>query len=231
MNMRQVYCHVSIEHYFLQGYTLVFISTFWNQTIYSTTGSTILRVVASDLDYGLSGTIYYYIGSSTQGYFTIESSTGIIRFVSGVTYSTVDATLFPITFTVFAQDRGTPAFISLLNATVTIYLAASTTSPSVQWLNPSTGQLSLTISEKYFETFASQPISDAQNGFDGSIAYRSNTQSNYLFYVYNPFSGTNLPFRETTLSVTNYIFTSGISVTRLVLFVIFFFIPGFFSVV
>ena len=173
-----------------------------------------MRVVASDLDLGVSGTINYFIVSSTQLYFVIESSTGIIRFASGVTFFSVNPALFPVSFTVFAVDRGTPSRTSSPNATVTIYLASNNTLPSVQWLNPSNGQLSLAISEKYFETSSSQLLSDTQNGFNGSIMFRSNSQSTYVFYVSNPFSATVLPFRETTTTVNNFVFTSGILVTR-----------------
>ncbi|CAF2615731.1 unnamed protein product [Rotaria sp. Silwood2] len=206
-------CTLRINLIEANEYAPVFTSTIWNQTIYSTTNSTVLHLVAYDLDAGTSGMINYYIVGSTQGYFVIESSTGIIRFDSRVTFFNVDRSLFPIRFTVFAQDRGSPPRTSSPNATVEIYLAANNTIPSVQWLNPSNGELNLIISEKYFENSSTKLISDSQNGFNGSILYRSNSQTAYLFYVSNTSPTTTLPFREITTTVNNAVFASGISVT------------------
>ncbi|CAF3600129.1 unnamed protein product [Rotaria sp. Silwood1] len=209
----QSLCTLRINLIEVNEYAPVFTSTNWSQTIYSTTGSTIMRVIASDLDAGVSGMINYFIVSLTQAYFVIESSTGVIRFASGVTFSNVNPALFPIRFTVFAQDRGSPSRISSPNATVEIYLASNNTIPSVLWLNPSNGALNLNISEKYFESSSTKLISDSQNGFNGSILYLSNSQSPYLFYVSNPFPTTTIPFREITTTVNNFVFASGISVT------------------
>ncbi|CAF1025815.1 unnamed protein product [Rotaria sordida] len=209
----QSLCTLRINLIEVNEYAPVFTSTIWNQTIYSTTGSTVMRVIATDLDAGVSGMINYFMVSSPQQYFVIESSTGIIRFASGVTVSNVNPALFPVRFTVFAQDRGSPSRMSSSNATVEIYLASNNTIPPVQWLNPSNGELNLNISEKYFETSSTQLISDSQNGFNGSILYRSNSQQSNLFYVSNSFPTTTIPFRAITPTVSNSVFTSGILVT------------------
>ncbi|CAF5183525.1 unnamed protein product, partial [Rotaria magnacalcarata] len=131
----------------------------------------------------------------------------------GVTFSNLNTTLFPVQFTVFAQDRGIPPRISPVNATITLYLDTSNVIYPAVWLNPTSGELNIVISEEFFAMYPMRPVFDNNRNFNGSIIYQLNLQSPSLMIVSNPFPSTSMPFSAITPTTNNNIFTSGISVT------------------
>jgi hypothetical protein len=192
--------------------------TFWNYTIYrSTVGNSnsarFLRIIASDADSGLSGTIYYYIGTVNVPYFTINQTTGTIILRSGVAITDLNVTYFPITFQVYAQDLGSPPRISQANATVTIYYNNGNEAPPARWLDPSYEELNFPIIEKYYETYGDQPIFNNSYGFNGTILYQLTSQTSSIMTVTSPFPNTMIPFSDLPVTKNGNIFSSGIVVT------------------
>ena len=197
-----------------QSFVLVFTITRWNITIYNGTNPSLTRIIAYDADAGIYGMMNYYIGTVNVPYFTINQTTGAILYRTGVSYSTLNSALFPIQFTVFAQDLGRPTQISPVNATVTVYFNNSNTVLPATWLNPASGELNLVISEGFYRMNSRRPLFSNSSGFNGSIIYQLTMQSASLLVVSNPFPSASIPFHETTLTVNNMIYTSGIDVTR-----------------
>lgn len=193
---------------------LVFIITQWNITIYNETNPSLTRIIAYDADAGIYGMVNYYIGRAGVPYFTINQATGAILYRTGVSFSTLNSTLFPIQFTVFAQDRGNPPKISPINATVTVYFNNSNAILPATWLYPLSGELNLNISEEFYRMYSGRPVFSTSSGFNGSIIYQLTMQSASLLVVSNPFPSASIPFHETALIANNMIYTSGIDVTR-----------------
>jgi hypothetical protein len=194
--------------------------TSWNYTIYrslygNSNTARFLRIIASDADSGLSGMINYYIGTVNVPYFTINQTTGTIilrNTVPGV-YS-LDINQFPITFQVYAQDRGSPSRTSEANATVTIYYNNGNDPPPARWLDPIYEELNFPIIEKYYETYGNRPIFNTSYGFNGTILYQLTSQTSSIMTVSSPFPNTYIPFSDVPVSRNGYIFSSGIVVTR-----------------
>ena len=154
----------------------------WNYTIYrsafgNSNNARFLRIIAYDADSGLSGMINYYIGTINVPYFTINQTTGTIILRNNVpgVYS-LDINQFPITFQVYAQDRGSPPRISETNAMVTIYYNKGNNPPPARWLDPRYEELNFPILEKYYEIYSTLPIFNNSFGFNGSIIYQINHQ-------------------------------------------------------
>jgi hypothetical protein len=194
--------------------------TSWNYTIYRSTfgnsnSSRFLRIIASDADSGLNGMISYYIGTVNVPYFTINQTTGTIILRSTVPgiYS-LDVTQFPITFQVYAQDRGTPPRISETNATVTIYYNNGNDPPPARWLDPRYEELNFPILEKYYEIYRNTPIFNTSYGFNGTIIYQLTSQTSSIMTVSSPFPNTYIPFSDVPVSRNGYVFSTGIQVTR-----------------
>ncbi|CAF4544432.1 unnamed protein product [Rotaria socialis] len=206
-------CTVRINLIEANIYAPVFTITKWNITIYNASNPALIRIVAYDADLGTSGIVDYYIGTLNVPYFTINKTTGAIIYQAGVTFSNLNSTLFPVQFTVFAQDRGIPPRISPANATITLYLDTSNAIYPAVWLNPTSGELNIGISEEFFAMYPMRPVFDNNRNFNGSIIYQLNLQSPSLMIVSNLFPGTNTPFSAITPTTNNNIFTSGISVT------------------
>lgn len=193
---------------------LVFTITQWYITLYNGTNPSLTRIIAYDADAGTYGMVNYYIGTVNVPYFTINQTTGAIVYRTGVSFSTLNSTLFPIQFTVFAQDRGSPPKISPINATITVYFNNSNAVLPATWLNPSSGELNLVISEEFYRMYSGRPVFSTNSGFNGSIIYQLTMQSASLLVVSNPFPSASIPFHETALTANNMIYTSGIDVTR-----------------
>jgi hypothetical protein len=195
---------------------LVFVMTFWNYTIYRSAvgnnSSRFLRIIASDADSGLNGMINYYIGTISVPYFTINQTTGTIIFRPGVTIADLQVSQFPITFQVYAQDRGTPPQISQTNATVTIYYNNGNDAPPARWLDPRYEALNFPILEKYYEIYGSQPIFNTSYGFNGTILYQLTSQTSSIMTVSSPFPNTMIPFSDVPVLKNGNIFSSGIVV-------------------
>ncbi|CAF2072701.1 unnamed protein product [Rotaria magnacalcarata] len=209
----QSICTVRINLIEANIYAPVFTITQWNITIYNASNPALIRIIAYDADLGTSGTVDYYIGTLNVPYFTINQTTGAIIYRAGVTFSNLNTTLFPVQFTVFAQDRGIPPRISPVNATITLYLDTSNVIHPAVWLNPTSGELNIVISEEFFAMYPMRPVFDNNRNFNGSIIYQLNLQSPSLMIVSNPFPSTSMPFSAITPTTNNNIFTSGISVT------------------
>jgi hypothetical protein len=195
--------------------------TSWNYTIYNSTINTntnrFLRIIASDADSGSNGMIDYYIGTLNVPYFAINRTTGTITLRSDISgIASLNISLFPITFYVYAQDRGTPPLLSTNNATVTIYYRNSNDLAPARWLDTSYEDLHISIREKFYERYANQAIFEEQaSGFNGSIFYRLTSNTSSIMTVYSPFfDNTHLPFRDRPVVKQGDIFRSGIGVTR-----------------
>jgi hypothetical protein len=193
--------------------------TSWNYTIYSssinTSNTTSLRIIASDADSGLNGMINYYIGTPDVPYFSINLTSGMIILRHGISgLASLNISRFPITFQVYAQDRGTPPLFSRNNATVTIYYSDNANPSPAKWLNEIYEELNILITERFYEDYPNQPIRD-DSGFNGSIFYELPSQTSSIMTVSSPFfRDTELPFRDTHVERNGRIFKSGIAVTR-----------------
>ena len=199
---------------------LVFVMPFWNYTIYRSAFLNVarprfLRIIAYDADAGENGMIDYHIGTPKIPYFTIDRVTGTIllqNFVAGI--SSLNASYFPITFEVYAEDRGRPVRRSERYANVTIYYDSSDVPPPARWLDPRYEELNISIHEKFYERSPNRNIFE-EGGFNGSIMYQLASNMSSLMTVHSPFSQDNdLPFRDAQLSRNGQIFSSGIVVTR-----------------
>jgi hypothetical protein len=193
--------------------------TSWNYTIYrSSYGNTdnprFLRIIASDADSGANGLINYYIGSVGYPYFAINQTTGTIILRAGVSITDLQVSQFPITFQVYAQDRGSPPLTSQTNATVTIYYNNGNDAQPARWLDPIYEELNFPIIEKYYETFRNQPIFNESYGFNGTILYTLTSQTSSIMTVNSPFPNTYVQFTDVPASRIGNIFSSGIVVTR-----------------
>ncbi|CAM4780128.1 unnamed protein product [Rotaria magnacalcarata] len=215
---RQAFCSLRINLHDLNDNAPVFIMTSWHYTIYrlsmNATNTRLLRIVASDADSGLNGMINYYIGTPNLPYFSINRTSGTITFLSNVySLANLNISRFPITFYVYAQDRGTPPLLSKNNATVTIHLDDSYEPSTARWLDARYEELSISITEKFYEDYTNQPIFDFDHGFNGSIMYELSSETPSIMTVSSPFSdNTNIPFRDTPLIRNGRIFSSGITV-------------------
>ncbi|CAF4366800.1 unnamed protein product, partial [Rotaria magnacalcarata] len=170
---RQSFCSLRINLLDLNDNPPVFIMTAWNYTIYrsafgNSNSARFLRIIASDADSGSSGLINYYIGTVNVPYFTINQTTGTIILRSNVpgVYS-LDVTQFPITFQVYAQDRGSPPRISATNATVIMYYNNGNDPPPARWSDARYEELNFPIREKYYEVNRNAPVSNIAYGFNG----------------------------------------------------------------
>ncbi|CAF3379935.1 unnamed protein product [Rotaria socialis] len=216
---RQAFCSLRINLHDLNDNAPVFIMTSWHYTIHrssmNATHTRLLRIVASDADSGLNGMIHYYIGTPNLPYFSINRTSGTITFLSNVgNLANLNISRFPITFYVYAQDRGTPPLLSINNATVTIHLDDSDEPSAARWLDTRYEELRISITEKFYESYTNQPIFDFDQGFNGSIMYELSSQTPSIMTVSSPFSdNTNIPFRDTPLIRNGRIFSSGITVT------------------
>ncbi|CAF3869414.1 unnamed protein product [Adineta steineri] len=217
---RQSFCSLRINLLDLNDNPPVFVMTNWNYTIYrSTVGNSnnsarFLRIIASDADSGLNGQINYYIGTISVPYFTINQTTGTIILRSDVPgIYNLSVSQFPITFQVYAQDRGTPPRISEANATVTIYYNNGNDPPPARWLDPAYEELNFPIIEKYYETYGNQPIFNTSYGFNGTISYLLTSLTSSIMTVSSPFPNTYIPFSDVGVSRNGYTFNSGIVVT------------------
>ncbi|CAF0991670.1 unnamed protein product [Rotaria sp. Silwood1] len=216
---RQAFCSLRINLHDVNDNAPVFIMTSWNYIIYRSsmnkTNTRFLRIIASDADSGLNGMINYYIGTAHVPYFSIIRTTGTIILRSdifGISY--LNMSYFPITFYVYAQDRGTPPLMSKNNATVTIYLNDSDDPPAARWLDTRYEELNISITEKFYENYRNQPIFDYNYGFNGSIIYELTSQTSSIMTVSSPFlDNTNIPFRDIPVVRNGRIFRSGITVT------------------
>jgi hypothetical protein len=192
--------------------------TFWNYTIYNSSlipNNT--RVIAADADSGLNGQINYYIGTRNVPYFSIERETGKIIFRSDISNpsTNLNSSYFPITFQIYAQDRGKPPQFSKNNATVTIYYSNSINPIPASWLDPSYEELNISIREKFYELYPNQPIFDNNTKFTGSIFYQLTSHIPSIMTISSPFfSNADLPFRNTPVERYGNICKSDIIVTR-----------------
>ena len=194
--------------------------TSWNYTIYrSTVGNSnnprFLRIIASDADSGANGMINYFIGSLPMPpYFAINQTTGTIILQSSVVgMFNVDVTRFPITFQVYAQDRGSPPRTSQSNATVTIYFNNGNDPPPARWLDPNYDELNFPIIEKFYETYPNQLIFNNSYNFNGTISYQIASQTSSIMTVSSPFPNTRIPFIDAPVTRNGNISSSGIIVT------------------
>jgi len=198
---------------------LVFVMTNWNYTIYrSTVGNSnsarFLRIIASDADSGLSGVINYYIGTVNVPYFAINQTTGTIILQDSVAgIYNLNVSLFPITFQVYAVDRGTPPLISQTNATVTIYYNNGNEAPPARWLDPAYEELNFPIIEKYYEIYGNTPVFNNSYGFNGTISYQLTSLTSSIMTVTSPFPYTMIPFSDEPVTRNGNVFSSGIVVT------------------
>ncbi|CAF3932970.1 unnamed protein product, partial [Rotaria sp. Silwood1] len=216
---RQSFCSLRINLLDLNDNPPVFIMTSWNYTIYrsafgNSNNARFLRIIASDADSGLNGMINYFIGTINVPYFTINQTTGTIILrdnVPGV--FSLDVNQFPITFQVYAQDRGSPPRVSEANATVTIYYNNGNDPPPARWSDPRYEELNFPIIEKYYEIYRNQPIFNLSYGFNGTIIYQLTSQTSSIMTVRSPFPNTYIPFSDVPVSRNGNIFSSGIVVT------------------
>ncbi|UJR08758.1 hypothetical protein I4U23_013015 [Adineta vaga] len=216
---RQSFCSLRINLLDLNDNPPVFIMTNWNYTIYrSTTGNSnsarFLRIIASDADSGLNGMINYYIGTVNVPYFTINQTTGTIILRSSVPgIYNLNVSQFPITFQVYAQDRGSPQRTSETNATVTIYYNNDNDPPPARWVDPVYEELNFPIIEKYYETYGNRPIFNTAYGFNGTISYLLTSTTSSIMTVSSPFPNTYIPFSDVPVLRNGNLFSSGIVVT------------------
>jgi hypothetical protein len=188
--------------------------TSWNFTITRTT-TRFLRIIAADADSGSNGMIDYYIGTFNVPYFSINRTTGTIMLRSSVPgLGSLDASLFPITFVVYAQDRGSPPKISDNNATVNIYYKDGDEPLQAKWLDTSYEELNITITEKFYETHTNSPIFDISTGFNGSIYYNLTSQTSIMTVCSAYLNNKMIPFRDVQVEKVGEAFKSGIAVTR-----------------
>ncbi|CAF0872431.1 unnamed protein product [Adineta steineri] len=216
---RQAFCSLRIDLIDINDNRPKFAMTSWSYTIYRSSfttinNTTLLRIIADDADSGLNGLINYYIGSLYIPYFTINRRTGYIAFRSDISgIETLDASRFPITFDVYAQDCGTPQLLSENNATVTIYYNDNDDLPPARWLNPLNENFNISITEKFYEKYLNQPVFDNNSSFNGSIMYTLTSDTSSIMTVYSPFlNQTNMPFRAIPVIKDGSIFRSGIAV-------------------
>lgn len=194
--------------------------TSWNYTIYRSTfditNKKLLRVIAFDPDSGTNGVINYFIGTADVPYFSINLITGAITFASNIHgLASLNISRFPITFSVYARDLGTPSLFSKNTATVTIYFDSSDKLPEARWLDTRYEELNILISEKFYETYPNKPIFDTSQDFNGSIMYELTSETSSVMTVTNVFSNDKyMPFRTIPVVRDGRIFTSGIIVTR-----------------
>lgn len=195
----------------------------WNYTIYrsaygNSNNARFLRIIASDADSGLNGVVNYYIGSIGVQYFAINQTTGtiILRSNIGGVYN-LDVNQFPITFQVYAQDRGSPPRTSEKNATIIIYYNNGNDPPPARWSDPIYEELNFPIIEKFYETFPNTPIFNTSYGFNGTIFYQLTSPTTSMMTVRSPFPNTIIPFSDLSVSRNGNIVSSGIVVTRYVL--------------
>ncbi len=187
----------------------------WNYTIYSSSNNRFLRIIAFDADSDSNGRINYYIGTRDVPYFSIERETGIIMLRDDTAnIASLNISRFPIKFEVYAQDLGRPPRSSANNATVTIYYSNNGGPVPARWLDNSDKELHINISEKFYELYPNQPIS--QNGvYNGSIYYESTSNIHSPVIVKSPFSYyTDLPFSATYPIQNGIQFRSDIIITR-----------------
>ena len=215
---RQSFCSLRINLLDVNDNPPIFVMTSWNYTIYrSTYGNTanprFLRIIASDADSGSNGQINYYIGSIGVPYFAINTTTGTIILRSGIAMADLDVSRFPITFTVYAQDRGSPPRTSETNATVTIYYNNGNDAQPARWLDPMYEELNFPIIEKFYETYVNRPIFNTSYGFNGTILYTLTSQTSSIMTVGSPFPNTYIPFSDVSVSRVGNVFSSGIIVT------------------
>lgn len=192
----------------------------WNYTIYrsaygNSNNARFLRIIASDADSGDNGKINYYIGANSNPYFTINQTTGTIILSSSVggVYN-LDVNRFPITFQVYAQDRGSPPRISETNATVIMYYNNGNDPPPARWLDPRYEELNFPIIEKYYETYGNRPIFNNNYGFNGTIIYQLTSQTSSIMTINSPFPNMFPPFSDVPVVRNGNLFSSGIVVTR-----------------
>ncbi|CAF3632426.1 unnamed protein product [Rotaria socialis] len=217
---RQSFCSLRINLLDLNDNPPVFIMTTWNYTIYrsafgNSNSARFLRIIASDADSGSNGLINYYIGTVNVPYFTINQTTGTIILRSDVlgVYS-LDVSQFPITFQVYAQDRGSPPRISETNATVIMYYNNGNDPPPARWGDARYEELNFSIREKYYEVNRNAPVSNSTYGFNGTIFYQLTSQTSSIMTVSSPFPNTNIPFSDLPVGRNGFTFNSGIVVTR-----------------
>jgi hypothetical protein len=185
----------------------------WNFTITRNT-TRFLRIIASDADSDVNGMIDYYM-STNVSYFTINQTTGTIMLRSSIPgIASLNVSHFPITFEVYAQDRGTPPRISERNATVTIYYNANGESPQATWLYPHYEELNIMITERFYEQFPDEPIFDNSTGFNGSIYYSLTSQTSIMTVCSAFLDNKTIPFRDVPVIKEGERFQSGITVTR-----------------
>ncbi len=201
-------------------YFLVFVMTSWNYTIYrsafgNSNNARFLRIIASDADSGLNGMINYYIMATNVPYFTINQTTGTIILRSNIPgVFSLDVTQFPITFQVYAQDRGSPPRTSEINATVTMNYNNGNDPPPARWLDPLYEELNFSILEKYYEIYSTLPIFNNSFGFNGSIIYQITSDKSSIMTVSSPFPNINIPFSDAKLQRNGNLFIGGIDITR-----------------
>lgn len=194
----------------------------WNLTIYRSTlisnpmHQRLLRLIASDADSGLSGTVNYFISTSGIPYFNIHPSTGTIQFQSHIkNISDLDEKRFPIVFQVYAKDLGEPYQISRQNATVIINYDTVADPSVAQWLDQRYEELNISISERFYEKYPNHAIFDSDSDFNGSIMYHLSSSESSLMIVNSPYPHeTNIPFRDAPVIKNGQVFSGGIVVTR-----------------
>jgi len=214
---RQAICGLRVNLLDVNDNRPIFASNLWNYTIYKSTYQTVsnphfLRIIASDADAGDNGQIDYFIGTLSVPYFTINQTTGMIILRSTTTINDLQSTIFPITFQIYALDRGSPRLLSPLNATVVIYFNNNTVQPAT-WYDPIYGELNFRIIEKFYETYRNRSIFSTLDNFNGTIFYTTTTSQSVIMSVYSPFSNTNIPFTATSVINTGNTFSVGIVTT------------------
>ncbi|KAI8782077.1 protocadherin Fat 4 [Biomphalaria glabrata] len=179
---RTAYAQVTIYIDDLNDNAPVFSNALYNGSVNenSATTTSILKVVATDLDKNANAAITYSInsvllnGTSADTYLKIDSSTGVISPKTSINYETVQSFIF----VVVATDGGTPA----LSATSTVTINVIDVNDNNPIFLPTFYNAEVAYSGQCQSVITTVTATDADTGSNGLISYSLQTAAyNYLF--------------------------------------------------
>ncbi|XP_019645840.1 PREDICTED: protocadherin Fat 4-like [Branchiostoma belcheri] len=139
-------------------------------------GTSVITVLATDVDNGTNGEVNYYITDATVP-FTVDNTTGVISTSGGLDRETVSS----YTFLVTVRDRGTPQFSDQATVTVSV-LDLNDNTPN--FTQPS---YSVTIEENLSQGTSILTVSatDEDSGTNADITYSISSSSTLGLQFYS----------------------------------------------
>ncbi|KAL3853661.1 hypothetical protein ACJMK2_017186 [Sinanodonta woodiana] len=131
-------------------------------------GTSVVQVVATDLDSGDDGKVYYSMAANANFY--LDSYTGIIYVKSALDYET--STLYSLT--ILAIDNGTPA----RTGTATVSVSVTDVNDNRPSCSPTLKTLTYPENQVTATTFPAILCTDADSGINSALTYSISTVNN-----------------------------------------------------